>query len=61
MNIVLLEDCLSGACGCATAKDCKFRRCPNCDGLIDKDGKWIDDNDWHGEEPPHCADCGAPI
>jgi NAD-dependent SIR2 family protein deacetylase len=36
-------------------------RCANCDSTVDESGKWIDDNQWHGEEPDWCPDCGAPL
>jgi hypothetical protein len=59
--VVTPEDCYHGLCDCASARDCKFPRCENCDGLLDAKGKWIDDNQWHGEHPDWCPYCGGPL
>jgi hypothetical protein len=61
VQIYVPEDCRHGLCDCASAKECKFPRCDNCDEILDANGKWIDDNQYHGEEPLHCPDCGAPL
>ena len=61
IQVILPEDCRSGACGCESAAQCKFKRCDNCDELVDDAGKWIDDNEWHGEHCDPCPDCGAPM
>lgn len=34
-------------------------RCANCDHPVTEDGKWIDDEESHGEMPDECPDCGA--
>lgn len=60
VQVILPEDCRAGRCDCAGAKQCLFQRCKNCDELTDAHGNWIDDNDWHGEHPDWCPDCGAP-
>lgn len=52
--------CRAGTCGCESAAACHFPRCKNCDEIT-KDGKWIDDYGWHGEDPDWCPDCGAPL
>jgi hypothetical protein len=59
--VVLPEDCRSGSCDCERASQCKFKRCANCDDLVTAEGKWIDDNEWHGEHTTPCPDCGAPL
>ena len=56
-----LWDCRHGRCECATASVCKFLRCKNCDDLVDDKGKWIADDEWHGEHCDECPDCGAPL
>ena len=62
VQVYLPEDCRHGLCDCASAKDCKFPRCDNCDELVYANTrKWIDDNEWHGEHPDYCPDCGAPL
>lgn len=60
VQVILPEDCRAGLCDCASAKQCHFDRCKNCDEIT-KDGKWIDDNGWHGEHPDWCPECSAPI
>jgi hypothetical protein len=59
--VYLPEDCRHGLCDCASAAACHFPRCTNCDELVDANGKWIDDNGWHGEHCCQCPDCGAPL
>lgn len=59
--VVLPQDCRSGSCDCEGAKNCKFKRCENCDDLVDENGKWIDDDEYHGECPDECGVCGAPL
>ena len=61
IQIYMPEDCRYGLCDCEGAENCKFPRCKNCDEILDENGKWIDDNDFHGTEPDHCPDCGAPL
>jgi hypothetical protein len=61
VQVYLPEDCRSGTCDCASAKECHFLRCDNCDELVDSNGKWIEDNQWHGENTQPCPTCGAPI
>ena len=36
-------------------------RCRNCDSSVDETGKWIDDNDYYGEDPDYCPDCAAKM
>lgn len=60
VQVILPEDCRHGLCDCTSAEECHFARCANCDEIT-KDGKWIDDNEWHGEHPDWCPDCGAPL
>lgn len=54
-------DCYAGRCDCESGAQCKFKRCSNCDNLVDDAGKWIDDCEWHGEDPDWCPDCGAAM
>ena len=51
------EDCLSGLCDCASAKECKFPRCENCDSILDSAGKTLDDR----RSYERCPDCGGPL
>lgn len=55
------EDCRYGLCDCDGAKDCKFPRCDNCDGILDAAGRWIEDNRYHGEHVDRCPTCGGPL
>ena len=52
------ETCLTGKCWCNGAADCYFKRCGNCDGPLNAEGKTFDD-DW-SEDFNRCPDCGAP-
>lgn len=36
-------------------------RCTNCDSAVDGVGKWIDDDDWYGEDPNVCPYCDAKM
>lgn len=36
-------------------------RCRNCDSDVDENGHWIDDDEWFGEDPDECPDCGASL
>lgn len=60
VQVYMPEDCRSGICDCEGAKNCKFPRCDNCDAILGKDGKWIDDNQWRGEHVACCPECGGP-
>ena len=52
------EHCLKGKCGCADATACKFKRCDNCDNIIDNDGLAVDDGR-HIPEHRHCPYCNG--
>src|SRR5690348_4584036 len=43
-----LELCLTGECDCASAAQCKFARCKNCDDPVSADGKTL--VDWVGSD-----------
>jgi hypothetical protein len=58
VQVYLPEDCQSGACGCDNAESCKFKRCDNCDSILNANGKAHDFGRWIN--PTHqCPDCGG--
>ena len=61
VQIYTPEDCRHGLCDCEEVKNCKFPRCDNCDAILGKDGKWIDDNQYYHEYIDRCPDCGGPL
>lgn len=36
-------------------------RCRNCDSDVNDEGDWIDDNEYYGEDPDECPECGAVL
>lgn len=62
VQIYTSEDCRHGLCDCAGAEECKFPRCSNCDNILGKDGKWIEDDQYYNwDHIDHCPDCGGPL
>lgn len=58
-----LQICLTGSCNCASASECKFNRCKNCDMPADADGKTLTDYCGSVEvyENRICPDCGSVL
>lgn len=57
VQVYVPEDCLSGVCDCKNASECKFKRCANCDNIMDDKGNTLD-TAW-AEEHNRCPDCGG--
>jgi hypothetical protein len=54
--VVTPQDCMSGSCGCASAANCKFSRCDNCDNILHSpSGKAYNQGPSHAE----CPNCGG--
>jgi hypothetical protein len=53
---ITYRECLKGTCKCPSAAECKFKRCDNCDNVIDDDGLAIDDGHYIAEHN-RCPDC----
>lgn len=58
VQIYVPEDC-GNTCDCASAAECKFKRCENCDGIIGDDGKTLRDDSC--DEHRRCPDCGGCV
>jgi hypothetical protein len=55
-----VSDCLKGKCECASAAECKFARCDNCDYPKDHvTGKTLVDHRCRDHEI--CPDCDGPL
>lgn len=65
-SVQRLGACLAGACACAVAEHCRFRRCRNCDMPVEVNGRAFERGLIELVVPSlrskdDCPECGGPI